>query len=230
MLNSIIGRNKMSSPLTETEIKIVRSATRLFLYNGFSATTIKMIADDTGIRPGNINYYFHTKEDMLYLLIQELMDFHSSIIKDKQKETQNELLSYALEITAQIALCENDEKAWDLYYSAYSHPGTYGLIKDLAAKKNYKLFKDRLPNWTKDDFRIKENVASAIELSAFTSPCNEDFTLKDKIVLILDSLFMLYELSKNERKEIIDKILTLDYQKIGKEMFESFVKRLDNSN
>lgn len=34
-----------------------------------------------------------------------------------------------------------------MYYSAYSHPATFDYIKDWAAKKNYHLLKDRLPDW-----------------------------------------------------------------------------------
>ncbi len=228
MLNSIVGRNRLINPLSGTEKKIIRSATRLFLQNGFSGTTLKMISDDTGIRQGTICYHFHSKEDMLYMLIQELMDFHRSVINDIIDKTEDVLLSYATEITAQITLCERDKKAWDLYYSAYSLPGVYELIKDFSSKKNYSLYKERLPDWNENDFRVKENIASSIELSAFTSPCDRDFTLEDKITLILDSLMMLYEVAPEERKETINKILTLDYMNIGFNMFGEFVKRLDN--
>ena len=41
-------------------------------------------------------------------------------------------------------------------------------------------------------------------------------------------LMMIYEVSANERKEIIGKILELDYIRIAKDMFNSFLKRLDS--
>ena len=39
---------------------------------------------------------------------------------------------------------------------------------------------------------------------------------------------LLYNISEQERKQTIEKVLKLDCVKIGKEMFEKFVKRLDN--
>lgn len=223
MLNSIVGRNRMAPPLSDTEIRIIQSAVKLFLQNGFSRTTIKMIADDTGIRPGNINYYFHTKEDMLYLLVQELMDFHMDVLEETLEKSHDVLFSYALEVAMQITICDADKKAWDLYYSAYTLSGTYFLIKDLAAAKNYKLFHSRLPEWTSDDFRAKENIASAIEFSALTSPCDAHFTPQYKLRLILDSLFRLYDVAKDEREAVIQKILELDLLRISQDVFEKFI-------
>ena len=229
MLNSIVTRQKMLSPLSETEKTIIRSATRLFLQNGFSKTTLKMIADDTGIRQGTLCYHFHTKEDMLYLLIQELMDFHGDMVEQAEKETGDLLFSYAAEVTAQLVLCEVDERAYDLYYSAYSHPGTLALIKDWSAGKNYQIFKDRLPDWTEADFARVEHVASAIEFAAFTAPCDRYFTIKDKARLVLDSLLKLYEVEKEERVALVERILAVDFLAVGKEMFEKFVRKLDNT-
>jgi len=39
---------------------------------------------------------------------------------------------------------------------------------------------------------------------------------------------LLYNISEQERKQTIEKILELDCVKVGQEMFEKFVKRLDN--
>jgi len=173
MIHSIANRTRRLTPLSETEFKIIRSATKLFLENGFSHTTISMICEDSGIGRGNIVYYFHTKEDMLFLLIQELMDYHKSVIKEMLDKTGDVAFSCAMEITTQISLCEHNETARDLYYSAYSHQGIFDFIKEWTAKKNYDLLKNRLPEWTERDFKFKENVASLVEFSALTPPCDE---------------------------------------------------------
>lgn len=227
MINSIIERNRRISPLSESEKKIIASAVKLFLQNGYSQTTLKMISADCGLRQGTIAYHYHTKEDMLRHLVEELMDYHSDIIEDTQENTEDELFSYAMEIAVQIALCENDRKAWDIYYSAYSHPQTFSFIKDWAAQKNYMLLKDRLPHWSESDFRHIENATSGIELAALMSPCNRYYSLEDKIVLTLDSMLKIYEVAKSERDATIEKIKGFDYEKAGKELFEKFVSRLN---
>lgn len=229
MINSIVERNRFSSPITKTEKKILQTAIRMFLENGYSKTTLKMISQECGLRQGTIAYHFHTKEDMLYYLIQALTEFHGGIIDNSLFNTKDTLYSYATEITIQIALCETNRKAWDLYYSAYSQFKTFDFIKNWAAKEHYNLFKDRLPDWKESDFAEKEHFASGIELAVFYAPCDRYFTLERKISLTLDSMMLLYNISEQERKDVIEKILKLDYVKIGQEMFEKFIKKLDNT-
>lgn len=230
MLNSIVERSKRVSPLSETEKKIIRSATKLFLLNGFSNTTVRMIGEDCGMRIGTIAYHFHTKEDMLYLLIQELIDYHSEIIEEMHRYTEDVLLAYCMEVAVQIALCETDAKAYDLYYAAYSLPGTLELIKRWSAQKTYSLFKERLSEWTKEDFKKVEHVASSVEYAAFTSPCDEDFTLEEKILLISESLLKLYDIPLQERRAVLEKLKGIDYCRYGTELFQKFISRLDGGD
>ena len=227
MLNSIIKRHSKITPLSDTEIKVIRSATKLFLTQGFSKTTHRQIADASGIGLGTITYHYKVKEDLLRVLFEELMDFHLDLIDASQEKSNDALFSYALEIAVQIALCETDDKAYDLYYAAYSHPATFDYIKDWAAKKNYHLLRDRLPDWSEEDFRTVENITGGIELAAFTAPKNRYFSLQDKISLFLDSMMKIYNIPESDRKQTISRVLSLNCEKIAVEMFDKFLKRLD---
>ena len=229
MINSIVKRHDRLNPFTEAQINVIRATTKLFLQNGYTRTSLKMIEKDSGVKVGNITYYFHSKEDLLKVLVEELMDYHAIMLDDIHEKNSDNLFAYAMEITVQIALCENNRSAWDLYSSAYNLPQTYEIIKAWAAEKNYNLFRDRLPDWTEHDFKEIEEVASGIELAALKSVCNRNFTLDKKISLFLNSLLMLYKVSEEERKKVIEKVLALDYEKMAKDMFESFVKRLDST-
>ena len=42
-------------------------------------------------------------------------------------------------------------------------------------------------------------------------------------------MMLLYNISEPERKQTIEKILKLDYVKLGQEMFEKFIKKLDTT-
>ena len=227
MINSIVNRKSRLTPYTETEISIIRSAIKLFLENGYTKTTFKMIEIDSGVKVGNITYYFRSKEELFKVLVEELIESHVSVIDDVYNDTGDGVLAFAMEVTAQIVLCENDQNAWDLYYSAYSFPLTYEYIKVWAAEKNYNLFKDFLPAWNEADFRSIENVASGIEFAALKAVCNRNFTIEKKVSVILDSMMMLYKVPKEKRKQTIEKILSMDYEKIAQDMFEKFVKRID---
>lgn len=228
MINSIVKRHDRLNPFTEAQINVIRATTKLFLKNGYTKTSLKMIEADCGVKVGNITYYFHSKEDLLKVLVEELMDYHAIMLDDIHKKKKDNLFAYAIEITVQIALCENNRSAWDLYSSAYNLPQTYEVIKSWAAEKNYNLFHERLPDWTEQDFKKVEEVASGIELAALKSVCDRNFTLEKKISLFLNSLMLLYQVPEAERKAVIKKVISLDYERIAKEMFDKFVKRLDN--
>lgn len=118
MLNSIIKRHDRLNPFTEAQISVIRSTIKLFLRNGYSKTSIKMIENDSGVKAGNITYYFHSKEELLKVLVEELMDYHATTIEETHEKDSDVLFSYALEVAMQIALCKNDSNAWDLYHSA----------------------------------------------------------------------------------------------------------------
>ena len=226
MINSIIQRHSKLTPLTDTEIQIVRAATGLFLEKGFSATTQRMIAEKSGIGLGTLTYHFRAKEDLLRLLMEEMMDFHSDMIEEVAENTGDNLFAYAMEIAVQIALCESDKKAWDLYYSAYSHPAIFNYIKDWAAKKTYSLLGAFLPDLRESDFRNLENITSGIELAAFVSPCDRYYSLEEKVMLTLDCMMKIYEIPKEERTRVMQKMAAFDYENLSVEMFDKFVSKL----
>ena len=225
MIDSIIERNARISPLTETEKIIMNSAIKLFLQEGYSKTTLRNIADDCGIRQGTLTYHFHAKEDMLKLLMEELMEYHLDMIEQTAEDTNDKLFAYAAEIAVQIALCDINRKAWDLYFAAYSHPMIFEVIKDWGAKKNHMLLTERLPGWTESDFRHVENATSGIELAALMSRCDRYYTLKEKIALTLDSMMKIYDIPKEERDRAISQVNGIDCEKIGKELFDRFIEK-----
>ena len=51
-----------------TKLEIIQVATKLFLENGYSQTSPRMISDDLDISTGNLTYYFPTKEHLLAII------------------------------------------------------------------------------------------------------------------------------------------------------------------
>ncbi len=224
MVSGIVERYSRVDPLTETEIKIVSSAVKLFLSEGYVNTTFRRIAEDSGMKLGVITYHFRSKEDLLFLLAEELTKCHAEMIEEILDKEGNPLFAYAMEIVAQMYACEKDKRVWDLYHAIYTHLITYEHIKSWASEKNYNLFKNRLPDWTERDFREKEIIASGIELAAIKSFCDKNFTIERKIAVVLDSLLMLYETDKDEREQTIEKILEYDYAEISNRILEEFAE------
>lgn len=225
MVNSIVERYSRVNPLTETEVKIIRSAMKLFLSEGYTNTTFRGIAKDSNVNLGVITYHFRSKDDLLFLLAEELMDCHTQILEEILTLDDDVLFAYAMEIAAQITICENNKKVWDLYHAMYSHLITFEYIKSWAATKNYNIFKSRLPHWSESDFREKEIIASGIELAALKSFCDKSFTLERKITVVLDSMLNLYETTGKERQQTISKVLEHDYRKMGCKILRCLEKR-----
>jgi len=227
LIESIVGRSRMLAPLSETEKTIIRSAIKLFLENGFTETTLKMISDDTGIRQGTLCYHFHTKEEMLYLLMQEVMDYHSEIIDNILNETEDKLFAYAMEISIQIALCEQYDKVNDVYRSAYNHQGTLDFIRAWGAKKNHALLGDWLPEWSLSDFAVHENLAIGLENSSFIMKCNDEITLEDKVSKILEALMLVYRIPEDERNKTIKRVIATDLPDVAKKVYARFMQRIE---
>jgi AcrR family transcriptional regulator len=49
---------------------ILREATALFSENGYSSTTVRQIAERTGIKSGSLFHHFSTKEEILFIILK----------------------------------------------------------------------------------------------------------------------------------------------------------------
>ena len=60
--------------LHSTEDALISSATHCFSSKGFSATSIQDIASHAGVAKGNVYHYFSSKDDVLRLIINRVLD------------------------------------------------------------------------------------------------------------------------------------------------------------
>ena len=58
-----------------TKLEIIRVASRKFLEEGYSKTTIRGICNELGISPGHLMFYFPSKEHLLAEVVDLLCDF-----------------------------------------------------------------------------------------------------------------------------------------------------------
>ena len=216
--------------VSTTKAEIVQVGVQLMLAKGYTGTTIKEISEILEISKGNITFYFPTKEHLLLEFTKEILAFHTRCIERVLQQGYTKLMAYCWEIVAQIALCEDYETMKDIYLSLYSHASTLEYVKDWTAKKNYELLKNVKPDWTVEQYRMVESVASCIERSALTEACTENYTFRMKVQLILDSLLKLYDVAEEKRNEVIDQILHIDYRAIGKSLHQEFIDYTERIN
>lgn len=212
-----------------TKLEIMQVAMKMFLEKGFTNTSAKAISNELNISTGNLTFYYPTKEHILLELTKEITEFHTKCINKVSKE-HDDLFSYCWEISSQIMLCEENEQAKDLYLAIYSYPMTLLYVKDWTAEKNKKILGERLSDWTLERFRRVENVTCCIERSALTEPCTENYTIEDKIRLILTCLLKIYDISFEEREKVINEILKTDYHKMGHDLLKQLTKYVEKQN
>ena len=56
------------------EDKIISSAKRVFLEKGFEKAKMQEIADTAGISRTALNYYFRTKDNLFYSIVNQIFD------------------------------------------------------------------------------------------------------------------------------------------------------------
>lgn len=67
-----INLNTTYNNLSETEIKILEAAKKIFLIKGFDGATMQEIADEAGINKALLHYYFRKKEILFKTVFQQV--------------------------------------------------------------------------------------------------------------------------------------------------------------
>lgn len=205
----------------DTRLEIICYAAKCFAESGYSATSIKSIAQGLDISPGNITFYFPSKDHLLYVLVELLLDFQQMLMDNAVVGEDHEMLSYCLEITSMAALCAESEKSRDFYVSIYSSPMTMELVRQADTEKTRRIFADLHPEWGDIEWRATENIVSGIEYSAITA--NEEIIPLDKQVeMTLNSIMMLYGVPENIRRKRIDEVFAIEYRELGKSILAEF--------
>lgn len=88
--------------------RLLRSADRLILKQGFRQTTLADIAEDSEVPLGNVYYYFKTKEDICKSIVEKRIDAIELLLK-QCSESENPrtrllcLLDYPLTIRRELS-------------------------------------------------------------------------------------------------------------------------------
>ena len=73
----------------DLEKNILRVSTELFLNQGYENTTIRQIAEASGICRGHLYYYFKKKEDILiHIFKQILFKIYNDVIERNDDKTE----------------------------------------------------------------------------------------------------------------------------------------------
>jgi AcrR family transcriptional regulator len=188
-----------------------------------------MICNELGISTGNLTFYFPSKEHLLAEMTDMLCGFQWEVTKQETSEGESYIMAICLELVAMAALCETDPVARDFYLSTYTNPMCLNIIRRNDSKRAQIVFKDYQPSWTSEDFDVAEIVVSGIEYGLLMKP-EGSVSLTDRIYAALKSILFLYGVGKDEAHAIIDHILEMNYNDLGKRFMEGFKEFVNKSN
>ena len=195
----------------------------MFLEDGYSKTTIRMIANELEISPGHLMFYFPTKDHLLCEVVDMLCDYQWRLIKRITDEGASQLMAICFELTTMAAACEESEIARDLYISSYTHPLTLEKIRKNDAERAREIFGEYCGGWSDTQFLEAETLISGIEYSTLMTT-ESSSPLDVRISGALNTLMMIYNVPEEIRQDKIRKALSMDYRSMGKQILSEFIK------
>lgn len=212
-----------------TRLQIIQLAARLFIEEGYSKTSAKKIASILDLSPGNITFYFPTKDHMLAVLVDELFEFQNLMMTHAVEEGKSSLLAYCLELTAMAAVCEESEVARDFYACSYASPLTLARIRANDTRKTKEVFGEFCEGWSDEQWAATENIVSGIEYATIMTR-EEDTPLPMQIERTLSSIMLIYNVPEELRKIKIEKVLAMDYRALGRRILTEFKEYIEMQN
>ena len=129
-----------------------------------------------------------------------------------------------------MAICEENEIAKDLYTSVYKHPMSLKLIRESDTEKAKSIFAEYCPSWTDEDFALTENAISGIEYASLMRENAEGVPLDKRIAKTLNVVMKAYNVPENMREQKIQKGLSIDYRRVGRQFIAGFTEYVETAN
>lgn len=221
-----MGRNRKPTP---TKATIVKIASELFLENGFLGTTAAEISKKAGISPGNLTFYFPTKEHILAVLVERMLAFQRQELARERAAGKSALLSYCLELTALAAISEEIPTMYELLAAAYSHPLTLDLIRKSGAEKLREVFFDGKADGDGEEIAELEAIVSGIEYATLMHT-EHSASLPHRIEGALEAILLLFGVPEDTRREKIAEVLSTDYRAAGRRVYADFRRYVTEGN
>lgn len=212
-----------------TKLQIIRVASQHFLDNGYSSTSAKAICRELDMSPGNLTFYFPTKEHLLCELVELLCRFQWKMMDEEAKEGLSSVMAICLELTAMAVMCEEDEAVRDVYLSTYQSPMCLEIIRKNDTRRAKEVFRAFCPDWQDESFAEAEILVSGIEYATFMAR-GDTVTLETRIAGALNQILTIYNVPKELREQKTERVLSMDYREIGRRMLAQFKEYVKEAN
>ena len=118
-----------------TRQKIIAACVRLFLEQGYTATTLMQITKEAGVSVSSVQNFFGNKDGVLLELAKIMFANQFEAANSIGKQETKPLLVYAVETSIQLTLTELNENLRDVYVAAYTNEAATEYINKQTAKE-----------------------------------------------------------------------------------------------
>ena len=221
-----MARTKQPS---STKMNIIKSASEMFFESGFSKASSTELSKKLNISKGNLTFWFPTKEHILAVLVEMMIDYQWKEMENAADEGKSSLLAYCLELTTLVSIGEEIPQMQDFITAAYSHPMTLDLIRANDVEKIKRVFAPYTEGWDDERFIETETLISGIEYATIMQT-EHTATLEHRIEGALDAIMLLFGVPEELRKTKIAKVLAMDYRAIGRKVYADFKQYVTETN
>lgn len=212
-----------------TKIEIIGEATKQFLENGYSNTTVSSIAKGLEMSPGNLTFHYPTKEHLLTELVDMLCKFQWDMMEKEADEGVSSVMAICLELTTMLSASEDDEVIKDFFIASYSSPLCLDLIRRNDAQRAKKVFGSYCPDWTDEQYAEAEILVSGIEYATLMT-AGDPVSLEARITGALNNILTIYGIPEETRSMKLKKVFAMDYRALGKRVRLAFKQFVAESN
>ena len=188
-----------------------------------------MICQKLDISPGNLTYYFPTKEHLLSELVKLLCDFQWKLMEEEADEGFSSVMAICLELATMASACEQDAVMKDFFLSTYTSPMCLDIIRRNDTQRAMKVFASYRPEWAQEQFAESEILVSGIEFATLMT-AGHPVPLETRVAGALHNILSIYGIPEDIRSSKIKRVFELDYRKLGRQTPENFRTFVEGAN
>ena len=212
-----------------TKLEIVKESSRQFLEKGYTATSVLGISKALDMSPGNLTFYYPTKEHLLAELVEMLCKFQWKMMQVEAEDGVSSVMALCLELTSMASAAEDDPIIKDFFISAYTSPMGMDIIRRNDTERAKKIFAEYCKDWTDEQFAEAELLCSGIEFATLMT-AGEPVPAKIRISGALNHILSIYGIPESMRQEKLRKVFAMDYKALGQRVMREFKEYVEQAN
>lgn len=200
-------RKEKSRQIRENILAVSR---RLFIEQGYSATTIRQILVEADITTGTLYHFFKDKEDIFLELAEDHLSDTEILLKSLLPENRDSALVYALEMSLMFTAVVRYDNIAELYLNMYQSWRVLDMICRNHGKINRQLFEKYRKGKSDEWWYVHSLAISGIIRNCIAERLNSGkLDITDYLQVILNASFGYFNLPLGKVDASISKSLEI---------------------